>query len=130
MIKKTVFEDEIVAGMQQQLNKQASKINTDNLEEAVEYLKSAADIFDDLGLTKNADEIFSILSKIANVTEDKHTKNLTSEKMTSNLKEHGTVFNLLDDDKSRKHFLDTVVFDDVLSVSDHEETEDFEDEID
>ena len=109
MLKNT-FEYEVLDGMHKSLIKQANNQNLDNVETAVDHLHSAMDIFDNQGLTSQADQILHILYKIAkkhkpkkpHSVPDGHTKNLSSEKMIKNLKQHGTVFNMpdtsLDDD--------------------------------
>jgi len=106
MLKKT-FENEILKSMEVSLHKQANNRNTDNLEQAVDYLNSAIDIFEDAGLTAQADQILNVLSKIAKkgrpkrpkdprTVSDRHTKGLTSEQAIKNLKNHGTMFNMAD----------------------------------
>lgn len=125
MIKKSLFAEELATSMHKQLVKQATHKEYNNLEKAADYLNSAAEIFEDIGMIKCADGVLSILEKIAN---DRHTKGLTSDKMVSNLKHHGTMFNLTDD----KNLLDSSVKD-TLEVSDNiteKELDDFEDEID
>ena len=79
-----------------------------NLDKAVDYLQAAAEIFEETGMTAKADQVLKILLKIgqektpphpknpANVS-DRHTKGLTSEKMVANLKDHGSMFNMVDD---------------------------------
>lgn len=132
MIKKSIFEEELIDGMHRQLIKQAVQQESDNLEKAADYLNSAAEIFEDVGMNKSADQILIILAKIAQKHQhknmDRHTKNLTSEKMMSNLKDHGTVFNLSDDGQMGN----LNVGEDALEVSDNLLTNlhDFEDEID
>ncbi|MGE3319975.1 MAG: hypothetical protein AB7I18_11840 [Candidatus Berkiella sp.] len=66
MIKKSVFENDLIAGMHKELVKQASEKNTDNLGDAVDYLNSAIDIFQEAGLDTKADAVLKVLSKIAN----------------------------------------------------------------
>jgi hypothetical protein len=65
MIKKSVFEDEIIAGMHKELVKNATAQDRDNLEKAVDYLNSAIDIFEDAGMKTRADKVLNILRKIA-----------------------------------------------------------------
>ncbi len=130
MIKKSVHENEIIAVMERLLVKQAAQRDYDNLEKAAEYLNSAAEIFEDCGFTKNADEVLSILYKISQksttgkTVNDPHVKGLTPEKMVANLKHHGTEFNMSDDLNFE--------ISDSLEVSDGEVSEmnDFEDEED
>lgn len=103
MIKKSVFEDELIAGMQNELrlldHKVASKKEgIDNLVKAADLLQAAMEIFEQVGLSVQADKVLDILTKIAH--PDRHTKGLTPDKMVKNLKEHGIVFNLADDGKA------------------------------
>lgn len=134
MIKKSVFEEELIDGMHNQLIKQATQKSYDHLEEAVDYLNSAAEIFEDMGMNKNSDQILMILAKIAQQYQnkqinDRHTKDLTSKKMIQNLKDHGHPMNLVDD----HNFLENQEVNDVLEVSDVNiitELDSFEDERD
>ena len=128
MIKKSVFEEELIAGMQKELIKTASNQETENLGKAVDYLNSAIEIFEDAGLSAQANQVLKIISKIA-AESDRHTKGLTSDKMVSNLKNHGTVFNLSDDGQAADDMLDAEVGD--LEVSEKDlgsDLQDFEDE--
>lgn len=129
MIKKSVFEDALIAGMQQQLIKQAKQEEYENLEKAADYLNSAAEIFEDMGMIKNAEQVLSILSKIAkkNIgkTADSHTKGLTPDKMVKNLEHHGHPMNMANDGRLANQEIE-----DTLEVSDNfDELHDFEDEI-
>jgi hypothetical protein len=134
MIKKSVFEEELISGMHRQLVKQATQQDCDNLEQAVDYLNSAAEIFENLGMSRNAEKIVNILEKIANKTQvpsDRHTNGLTPEKMVNNLKDHGHPMNLSDDGEAN-NLLDVDV-EDTLEVSDGDmgiELHDFEEERD
>ncbi len=128
MIKKSVFEEELIAGMQKELIKTASNQETENLGKAVDYLNSAIEIFEDAGLSTQANQVLKIISKIATET-DSHTKGLTSDKMVANLKNHGTVFNLSDDGQAADDMLNAEVGD--LEVSEKDlgsDLQDFEDE--
>jgi len=136
MIKKSVFEEELISGMHHQLVKQATQQDCDNLEQAVDYLNSAAEIFENLGMSKNAEQIVSILEKIANKAHDprkvsdRHTKGLTPERMVKNLKNHGHPMNLSDDGVDDLLNADV---EDTLEVSDGDvgvELHDFEEERD
>lgn len=145
MIKKSVFEEELIAGMQKELIKNASNQETENLGRAVDYLNSAIEIFEDAGMSTHANQILNIISKIAQQSDendvrnkkpknpaaisDRHTKGLTSDKMLSNLKNHGTVFNLSDDGQAADDLLNAEVGD--LEVSEKDlgsDLQDFEDE--
>lgn len=128
MIKKSVFEDALIEGMQKELIKNATAQDADNLETAADYLNSAVTIFEDMGMTTHADQVLKILSKVA----DQKTKGLTSEKMIKNLKDHGTVFNMADDNAA-DDLLNLEVGNEDLIVSEDEadpDLHDFEDEID
>jgi hypothetical protein len=128
MIKKSVFEEELIKGMQKELIKNATNQATDNLGKAVDCLNSAIEIFEDAGLHVQADHVLKIISKIANES-DRHTKGLTSDKMVSNLKNHGTVFNLSDDGQAADDLLNADVGG--LEVSEKDlgsDLQDFEDE--
>jgi hypothetical protein len=104
---KSIFENELISRMEDSLVKQANNQNIDNLDQAVEHLNSAITIFEDTGLTAQADAVLNILVKIAKkgkpkkpkdprLVSDRHTKGLTSEKALKNLKQHGTMFNMAD----------------------------------
>lgn len=139
MIKKSVFEDELIAGMQIKLAEVQAGQETDNLEEAIEYLNSAAQIFDDHGKIDAANKITNILYKIAKhgcrrpdmvPNADRHMKNLTPENQVRNMKHHGHQFNLSDDGKMDISDADDLLnleIDDTLEVSE-EGFESFEDE--
>ena len=121
-------ESEIIAGMQKELIKTASNQETANLGKAVDYLNSAIEIFEDAGLSVQANQVLKIIFKIAAET-DRHTKGLTSDKMVNNLKNHGTVFNLSDDGQAADDMLNAEVGD--LEVSEKDlgsDLQDFEDE--
>ena len=64
MIKKSVFEQELMTGMQHQLRKQAST-ETPDLVKAGECLHAAMEILEEAGLQAKADQVFNILRKIA-----------------------------------------------------------------
>lgn len=64
MIKKSVFEQDIINGMQQQLRKQASTDQPD-LVKAGECLHAAMEILEQAGLQSRADQVLSVLRKIA-----------------------------------------------------------------
>lgn len=104
---KSIFENEILRDMEDDLVKQANSQKVDNLDKAIDNLNSAITIFEEAGLTSQADKILDILLKIAKKGQpkkpkdprnisDRHTKGLTSEKALENLKHHGTMFNFTD----------------------------------
>ena len=69
MIKKTVFEDELIYGMQREMNSFAKKEGMNGLVKAAEHLHSALDILDEAGLTVQSDKVLAILQKLATVHE-------------------------------------------------------------
>ena len=140
MIKKSVFENELIAGMQIKLAEVQKGQETDNLDEAIEHLNSAAQIFDDHGKIDAANKITDILYKIAKYgcgrpdmipNADRHMSGLTPEKQVRNMKHHGHQFNLSDDGKVDVSDADDLLnleIDDALEVSE-EGFESFEDEV-
>lgn len=128
---KGISESEIINGMHGNLVKEASNQDFDNVEQAVDYLNNAIDIFESEGLNSQADQVLNVLYKIAqrhkpkkpkkpHTISDRHTKGLTSEKMLKNLKSHGTEFNMADTP------LDTlsIDFEDSLEIDDNFDWED------
>lgn len=77
MIKKSLFEEELIHGMQRELRGYEKKQGMASLVQAAEYLHSAAQIFEEAGLTAKADQILQILSKIA-ATHDTKVKMMPS----------------------------------------------------
>lgn len=75
MINKSVFEHELIAGMQTRLAGQ----NVDSLSSAVDYLNSAVEILDDIGMFAQADKILKILFKAA--TQRPVQKMISMEKL-------------------------------------------------
>ena len=65
MIKKSVFEDEIISGMQRKLAEAEVEQGMGSVEKAVDYLNSAMSIFEDAGMYSKADQILNILVRIA-----------------------------------------------------------------
>lgn len=84
MIKKSVFENDLINGMHKELVKQASGKDPDGLESAVDYLNSAIDIFQEAGLESQADAVLQVLVKIAN--KSTHVRKMPS---FEKLFEHG-----------------------------------------
>jgi hypothetical protein len=127
MIKKSIFEDELIRGMQLELQAHDKKQGMQNLVKAAEYLQSALEIFEEAGLNSKADQVLNILEKIAldsnnskgspHTVNDSHTNGLTPDKMTKNLQQHGTVFNMADDNKS-DDLLNAEVKEQPIEVSD------------
>ena len=143
MIKKSVFEDEIIAGMQRKLAENDVEEGMFSLIKAVDYINSAVDILEEQGMQTKADQLLYILLKIAEKhqkkptdlrkIQDKH-KPRNSEEMIKNLLHHGTVFNMSDDgavvhdDSSSDDLLDVDISDE-LDV-DEKELSSFEEELD
>jgi hypothetical protein len=65
MIKKSVFEDDLIAGMQRELRSHDQKEGFKNLDKAVDYLNSAVQILEEAGMNAKADKVLRILGKIA-----------------------------------------------------------------
>lgn len=63
-MNKKIFEDELILGMQRELVKQASSEAPD-LSKAAECLHAALEIFEQQGLHSKADQVLSLLEKIA-----------------------------------------------------------------
>lgn len=85
MIKKGVFENDLIAGMQQELRKQASGQPPD-LVKAGKCLHAALEILEEAGLHTKADQVLSVLSKIAAEHPSKHIQKMPTLQM---LMEHG-----------------------------------------
>ena len=80
MIKKSVFEQELIAGMQHQLRKQASAEQPE-LVKAGECLHAAMEILEEAGLQKRADQVLRVLYKIAGDSTKHVQKMPTLEKL-------------------------------------------------
>ena len=72
MIKKSVYEDELIYGMQRELQPYDKKEAMNNLPKAADYLQAAMEIFEASGLTAQADKVLNILAKIATGHTDKN----------------------------------------------------------
>jgi len=134
-MNKKVFENEILTNMDMLLQPSLVKVASasNDLGQAVEYLNSAAEIFEDLGFTKKSEEILQLLESLANKSKnplnisDSHTKGLTPDKQIKNLLDHGTQFNMADDGNA---LLELDVNDADLEVLEKELSDmDFEDEL-
>jgi len=64
MVKKSLFEQELVTGMQRELRKQAST-ETPDLAKAAECLHAALEIFEEAGLRSQANALLKLMEKIA-----------------------------------------------------------------
>lgn len=63
---KSLFENDLIAGMQQELRKQASETDPPDLARAGECLHAALEILEEAGLQARANQVLGILAKIAN----------------------------------------------------------------
>lgn len=64
MIKKSVFENEIIAGMQRELTSKNIKQGMIDLGTAVDYIHNAIEIFEEAKMTAKADKLLNLLYKI------------------------------------------------------------------
>jgi hypothetical protein len=121
MIKKAVFEDDLIAGMQRKLAEAEVEQGMDSLPQAVDYINSAVDILEEEGKFASADQLLGILLKIAQKHHkkkvnkpigDKHHP-ISSEQMIKNLLQHGTVFNMADDGNASDDLLDADIPDEL-----------------
>lgn len=138
MINKKIFEEEILADMERNLQPSLAKTASNKLETAVDLLESAAEIFEDMGLTVKSDQVLDVLvsfakkkkSKKPGKISDPHTKGLTPDKMVKNLLDHGTEFNMADVGEAND-LLNLDINDADLEVLENEVLSDmdFEDEI-
>jgi hypothetical protein len=136
MINKKIFEEEILADMERNLQPSLAKTASNKLETAVDYLESAAEIFEDMGLITKSNQILEVLISLAKKSKkpskisDPHTKGLTPDKMVKNLLDHGTEFNMADVGEAND-LLNLDINDADLEVLENEVLSDmdFEDEI-
>ena len=71
MIKKSVFEDDLIRGMQRELqSSEKKKYGMTHLVKAADHLQSAMEILEESGLSVQADKILNILHKIAQDNND------------------------------------------------------------
>lgn len=64
MIKKNIFEDELVSGMERELQPFVKQAFSD-LEKAADYLNAAFEILEEAGLSAQSNRILNVLTKIA-----------------------------------------------------------------
>jgi len=74
---KSLFEDELIAGMQQELHKQASA-ETPKLVQAAECLHAALEIFESQGMKARADQVLKLLQKLADSNEARDVEKMPS----------------------------------------------------
>lgn len=107
---KPKFANEIASEMEKILNNDVD--HSKDILSAIDYLNSAAEIFDDLELISKSDIVLDIIYKMAikkkkKSFKDPHTKGLTPDKMVKNLLDHGHPMNKSDDG-----FVDDETFED------------------
>jgi hypothetical protein len=140
MIKKAVFENDLIYGMQRELQANDKKEAMEHLPQAVDYLQAALEILEEHGLTSQADQILSILAKIGTDQQDAQGKSKkpkdprkihdphiprSSEEEVRNYQQHGWAFNMADDGQD---LLDADINDADLEVEDPQTDKDFEEE--
>lgn len=76
---KSLFENELIAGMENELRKQASS-ETPNLVKAAECLHAALEIFESKGMKARADQVLQILEKLAQSEKSKVVEKMPSVK--------------------------------------------------
>lgn len=78
MIKKSVFEDDLISGMERELHAQHTQRAQDGVAQGMEHLRSAADILDKAGLTSRANAVRNILHKMSQVKKHKPAQDMPS----------------------------------------------------
>lgn len=78
-MSKSLFEDELMAGMEKQLRKQASA-EKPSLAKAAECLHAALEIFEQQGMTARADQVLKLLQKIAQTNEARDVMQMPTPK--------------------------------------------------
>lgn len=107
MIKKSIFENEIISGMEKELVHKQIKQGMKDLSKAADYLHSAMDIFEDIGMSKKADQVLNVLEKIASsnpVLERKVIKMPTLEQLMDKGLSRYDLSNFQNNDFSRAKF--------------------------
>lgn len=79
---KDILENELMFGMQRELQPYNKKQGMNSLVQAAEYLQAAVEIFEDAGLNAKADQVLHILGKIAIANEQNKDKDFYSKVMT------------------------------------------------
>lgn len=74
---KSLFEDELMAGMEKQLRKQASG-EKPSLVKAAECLHAALEIFEEQGMTTRADQVLQLLQKLGQSNEARDVQQMPS----------------------------------------------------
>lgn len=78
-MKKELFENELVSGMQQHMKKYASS-GTPNLAKAAECLHAALEIFESQGMKARANQVLQLLEKIAQTNDARNVQKMPSLK--------------------------------------------------
>lgn len=82
MIKKSVFENDLIEGMQKNLKN--SEAQNYSVSEAIDYLNSAMSILEEVGMISTADKILDVLTKMTdNTWEDEMSGGLADKKKPS-----------------------------------------------
>jgi hypothetical protein len=132
MIKKSVFENDLIFGMQRELTNNFEKTAAmENLPKAADYVQAAMEIFEEMGLISQANQLLNVLQKIAEEDQQdakgkpRKPKNPTkihdtyipksSDQEVKNYIQHGWAFNLSDDGKADT-ILDVELSDDLNVV--------------
>lgn len=68
-MSKSLFEDELMSGMESQLRKQAAADKPAALSKAAECLHAALEIFEEHGMTARADQVLKLLQKLAQTND-------------------------------------------------------------
>lgn len=77
-MSKSLFEDELVSGMENQLRKQAAAEKPVALAKAAECLHAALEIFEEQGMTARADQVLKLLQKLAQSNEARDVQQMPS----------------------------------------------------
>lgn len=117
MIKKYLFAEELAEKMNQHLNNIDEDNDNIEINEAMSYLHSASEILEGAGLKSQARLVIeamtlalqssNIIQKLAKKSKNKKPNN----KMVKNLLDHGTMFDLNENDDYKKwsYFLDSKI---------------------
>ena len=73
MINYKVFEDDLIRGMTIKLASNEKTEATENLDQAIDAINSAIEIFEERGMLAQADACLDVLSKIANFSSNVQT---------------------------------------------------------
>lgn len=77
-MSKSLFEDELVTSMENQLRKQAAAEKPVALAKAAECLHAALEIFEEQGMTARADQVLKLLQKLGQTNEARDVQQMPS----------------------------------------------------